>query len=132
MKKTIKITDLEAIVKQAHEKVKNLKGGKNADYPALAKIDLTFSVSLSVYPEKSSKPEIQPMFSVSNLFLKSPYSCIDTQTIWSRKSRIEKDERRCLGLPFNSIMAILLERIIRVPPWSMPALSVPIVWLSPS
>ena len=72
MKKTIKITDLEAIVKQAHEKVKNLKGGKNADYiPFLAKI-LTFSVSLSVYPrEKSSKPEIQPMFSVSNLFLKS-------------------------------------------------------------
>ena len=40
MKKTIKITDLEAIVKQAHEKVKNLKGGKNADYiPFLAKID---------------------------------------------------------------------------------------------
>ena len=37
MKKTIKITDLEAIVKQAHEKVKNLKGGKNADYiPFLA------------------------------------------------------------------------------------------------
>ena len=29
MKKTIKITDLEAIVKQAHEKVKNLKGGNN-------------------------------------------------------------------------------------------------------
>ena len=73
MKKTIKITDLEAIVKQAHEKVKNLKGGKNADYiPFLAKLILTFSVSLSVYPrEKSSKPEIQPMFSVSNLFLKS-------------------------------------------------------------
>ena len=69
MKKTIKITDLEAIVKQAHEKVKNLKGGKNA---AWLKSILTFSVSLSVYPrEKSSKPEIQPMFSVSNLFLKS-------------------------------------------------------------
>ena len=65
MKKTIKITDLEAIVKQAHEKVKNLKGGKNADYiPFLAKIDPNLSVSLSVYPrEKSSKPEIQPMFS---------------------------------------------------------------------
>ena len=72
MKKTIKITDLEAIVKQAHEKVKNLKGGKNADYiPFLAKIDPNL-FGIAVYPrEKSSKPEIQPMFSVSNLFLKS-------------------------------------------------------------
>ena len=71
MKKTIKITDLEAIVKQAHEKVKNLKGGKTISLSWLKSI-LTFSVSLSVYPrEKSSKPEIQPMFSVSNLFLKS-------------------------------------------------------------
>ena len=72
MKKTIKITDLEAIVKQAHEKVKNLKGGKPTISLSWLKSILTFSVSLSVYPrEKSSKPEIQPMFSVSNLFLKS-------------------------------------------------------------
>ena len=38
MKKTIKITDLEAIVKQAHEKVKNLKDKlqrkkKKTEYP---------------------------------------------------------------------------------------------------
>ncbi len=73
MKKTIKITDLEAIVKQAHEKVKNLKGGKNADYiPFLAKIDPNlFGIAVCLPTEKSSKPEIQPMFSVSNLFLKS-------------------------------------------------------------
>ena len=51
MKKTIKITDLEAIVKQAHEKVKNLKGGKNADYiPFLAKIDPNlFLKSIQLY-----------------------------------------------------------------------------------
>ena len=40
MKKTIKLADIQAVVAEAHAKVKDMKGGKNADYiPFLAKID---------------------------------------------------------------------------------------------
>ena len=40
MKKTITISDLKNLVNEAHAQVKDLKGGKNANYiPFLDKID---------------------------------------------------------------------------------------------
>ena len=70
MKKTITSNDLKNLVNEAHAQVKDLKGGKNANYiPFLDKIDS----NLLAYPfvsrrEKLSRPETRIMFSVSNPF----------------------------------------------------------------
>ena len=88
MKKTIKITDLEAIVKQAHEKVKNLKGGKNADYiPFLAKID----------------PNLFGIESISKV-----HTAVLILKQYGAEAVLKKIGADATGLPFNSIMAILL------------------------
>ena len=66
MKKTITSNDLKNLVNEAHAQVKDLKGGKNANYiPFLDKIDS------NLYPfvsrrEKLSRPETRITFSVSN------------------------------------------------------------------
>ena len=61
MKKTITSNDLKNLVNEAHAQVKDLKGGKNANYILI----------YSVYPfvsrrEKLSRPETRITFSVSN------------------------------------------------------------------
>lgn len=50
MKQTIKLSDLKAVVAEAHEKLKGMKGGANADYiPFLAKIDPNlFGIAISL------------------------------------------------------------------------------------
>ena len=67
MKKTITSNDLKNLVNEAHAQVKDLKGGKNANYiPFLDKIYLAYPfVSRR---EKLSRPETRIMFSVSNPF----------------------------------------------------------------
>ena len=49
MKQTIKLSDLKAVVAEAHEKLKGMKVGANADYsPFLAKIDPNlFGIAIS-------------------------------------------------------------------------------------
>ena len=110
MKKTIKITDLEAIVKQAHEKVKNLKGGKNADYiPYLANVNNElFGISVCLLNgqtihvgDTDNRIGIE---SVSKV-----HTAILALRQYGAKEILDKIGADATGLPFNSIIAILLE-----------------------
>ena len=133
MKKTIKITDLEAIVKQAHEKVKNLKGGKNADYiPFLAKIDPNlFGIAVCLPTgEVIEAGDTTYVFGIESI--SKVHTAVLILKQYGAEAVLKKIGADATGLPFNSIMAILLEKDHPSTPWSMPALSVPIVWLSPS
>ena len=110
MKKTIKITDLEAIVKQAHEKVKNLKGGKNADYiPYLANVNKDlFGISVCLLNGQTIHVgDTDYRFGIESV------SKVHTAILALRQYGAEKVLKMigadATGLPFNSIMAILLE-----------------------
>ena len=110
MKKTIKITDLEAIVKQAHEKVKNLKGGKNADYiPFLAKIDPNlFGIAVCLPTgEVIEAGDTTYVFGIESI--SKVHTAVLILKQYGAEAVLKKIGADATGLPFNSIMAILLE-----------------------
>ena len=111
MKKTIKITDLEAIVKQAHEKVKNLKGGKNADYiPFLAKIDPNlFGIAVCLPTgEVIEAGDTTYVFGIESI--SKVHTAVLILKQYGAEAVLKKIGADATGLPFNSIMAILLEK----------------------
>ena len=111
MKKTIKITDLEAIVKQAHEKLKNLKGGKNADYiPFLAKIDPNlFGIAVCLPTgEVIEAGDTTYVFGIESI--SKVHTAVLILKQYGAEAVLKKIGADATGLPFNSIMAILLEK----------------------
>ena len=110
MKKTIKITDLEAIVKQAHEKVKNLKGGKNADYiPYLANVNKDlFGISVCLLNGQTIHVgDTDYRFGIESV--SKVHTAILALRQYGAKEILDKIGADATGLPFNSIIAILLE-----------------------
>ena len=106
-----KITDLEAIVKQAHEKVKNLKGGKNADYiPFLAKIDPNlFGIAVCLPTgEVIEAGDTTYVFGIESI--SKVHTAVLILKQYGAEAVLKKIGADATGLPFNSIMAILLEK----------------------
>ena len=104
MKKTIKITDLEAIVKQAHEKVKNLKGGKNADYiPFLAKIDPNlFGIAVCLPTgEVIEAGDTTYVFGIESI--SKVHTAVLILKQYGAEAVLKKIGADATGLPFNSI-----------------------------
>ena len=110
MKKTIKISDLEAIVKQAHEKIKDLKGGKNADYiPFLAKIDSNlFGIAVCLPTgEVIEAGDTDYVFGIESI--SKVYTAILILKQYGAEAVLKQIGADATGLPFNSILAILME-----------------------
>ena len=100
--KKIKIDDIRSVVKEAYEKVKTMQGGKNANYiPFLAKIDpQLFGIALCL-----PTGEVIEAGDTNYVFGIESVSKVYTAVLVLRQYGAD-----ATGLPFNSIMAILLEK----------------------
>ncbi len=107
----IKIDDLRNVVKEAYEKVKRMQGGKNADYiPFLAKIDPNlFGIAVCLPTgeviEAGDTNYVFGIESVSKVF-----TAVLVLKQYGAEEILNKIGADATGLPFNSIMAILLEK----------------------
>ena len=110
MKKTITIDDLRNLVQEAHSQVKGLKGGKNANYiPFLDKIDSNlFGISVCLPSgEVIEAGDTGYVFGIESV--SKVYTAILALRQYGADVLLEKIGADATGLPFNSIMAILLE-----------------------
>ncbi|KIO43266.1 MULTISPECIES: glutaminase A [Sanguibacteroides] len=111
MKQTIKLSDLKAVVAEAHEKLKGMKGGANADYiPFLAKIDPNlFGIAISLPSgEIIEAGDTNYVFGIESI--SKVHTAILVLRQYGAEALLEKIGADATGLPFNSIMAILLEK----------------------
>lgn len=110
MKKTIKITDLQSVVKEAYDKCKELKGGKNADYiPFLAKIDpnlfgITVCLPTGEIIEAGDTDYVFGIESISKV-----HTAVLILEQYGAEAVMKQIGADATGLPFNSILAILME-----------------------
>lgn len=106
----IKIDDLRNVVKEAYEKVKDMPGGKNADYiPFLAKIDpKLFGIALCLPTgEIIEAGDTDYVFGIESV--SKVYTAVLILKQYGAEEVLNKIGADATGLPFNSIMAILLE-----------------------
>ncbi|MBS1445269.1 MAG: glutaminase A [Odoribacter sp.] len=107
----IKMDNLRNVVKEAYEKVKGIQGGKNADYiPFLAKIDPNlFGIAVCLPTgeviEAGDTNYVFGIESVSKVF-----TAVLVLKQYGAEEILNKIGADATGLPFNSIMAILLEK----------------------
>lgn len=110
MKKTIKISDLQSVVKEAYDKCKGLKGGKNADYiPFLAKIDpnlfgITVCLPTGEIIEAGDTDYVFGIESISKV-----HTAVLILEQYGAEAILKQIGADATGLPFNSILAILME-----------------------
>lgn len=110
MVKKITIDDLREVVTEAYYHVKELKGGKNADYiPFLANIDSNlFGIAVC-----APSGEVVEVGDTSYVFGIESISKVHTAVLvlkeYGAEALLEQIGADATGLPFNSIMAILLE-----------------------
>lgn len=110
MLKKIKATDLQEIVNEAHEKVKGLKGGANANYiPYLANINSSlFGISICLPSGKIIEAgDTKYIFGIESI--SKVHTAVLAMRQLGAEAILEKIGANATGLPFNSIMAILLE-----------------------
>lgn len=110
MLKQVKIADLQSIVNEAHEKVKNMKDGANANYiPYLAKIDSSlFGIAICLPSGKVVKAgDTSYVFGIESI--SKVHTAILVMRQIGGEALLEKIGANATGMPFNSIMAILLE-----------------------
>jgi glutaminase len=109
-KEKAKEENIKAALKEAYDKFKTLKGGKNADYiPYLAKVDSTFygivivTADGKVYPIGETKYEFG-IESISKVFTLA-------QALQEKGGKVIMDSigANATGLPFNSVQAIEIE-----------------------
>lgn len=111
MKKTIKLTDLKTVVNEAYSKVKDMKGGKNADYiPFLAKVDSDlFGIAVCLPTgEVIEAGDSDYIFGIESI--SKVHTAILILKQYGAEEVLKKIGADATGLPFNSIMAILLEK----------------------
>lgn len=111
MKKTISVAQLKDLVNEAYGQVKTAQGGANANYiPYLANVpsDL-FGIAVSL-----PNGEVIEVGDTEYVFGIESISKVHTAVLVLRQSGpeklLEKIGADATGLPFNSIMAILLEK----------------------
>lgn len=110
MKKTIKISDLQSVVKEAYEKVKDLQGGKNADYiPFLAKIDSSlFGIAVCLPTgEIIEAGDTDYVFGIESI--SKVHTAVLILEQYGAEAVMKQIGADATGLPFNSILAILME-----------------------
>lgn len=110
MKKVIKKADISAIVAEAYVKCKNLTGGANANYiPFLAEIDSSlFGIAVTLADgtviEQGDTNYVFGIESISKV-----HNAILVLKQYGAEQLLNKIGANATGMPFNSIMAILLE-----------------------
>ncbi|MCC8173184.1 MAG: glutaminase A [Odoribacter sp.] len=110
MVKTITISDLQSLLEEAYHKTRKIKGGKNADYiPFLAQVDPNlFGISITL-----PTGDIIEIGDTDYIFGIESISKVHTAILILQQYGAEKVLKKigadATGLPFNSIMAILLE-----------------------
>lgn len=110
MKKTITLADLESVVKEAYEKLKGLKGGKNADYiPFLAKIDPDlFGIAVCTPSgDVIEAGDTDYVFGIESI--SKVHTAVLILEQYGAEVVLKQIGADATGLPFNSIMAILME-----------------------
>lgn len=110
MKKTITLADLESVVKEAYEKMKGLKGGKNADYiPFLAKIDPDLFGIAVCTPSGNviEAGDTDYVFGIESI--SKVHTAVLILEQYGAEAVLKQIGADATGLPFNSIMAILME-----------------------
>lgn len=110
MKKTITLADLESVVKEAYEKLKGLKGGKNADYiPFLAKIDPDLFGIAVCTPSGNviEAGDTDYVFGIESI--SKVHTAVLILEQYGADAVLKQIGADATGLPFNSIMAILME-----------------------
>lgn len=111
MKKTIKIDELRQLVQEAHQKIKDLQGGANADYiPFLANIDSNlFGIAICLPSgEIIDAGDTDYVFGIESI--SKVHTAILVMRQYGADELLQKIGADATGLPFNSIMAILLEK----------------------
>lgn len=111
MKKTIKIDELQQLVQEAHQKIKDLQGGANADYiPFLANIDSNlFGIAICLPSgEIIDAGDTDYVFGIESI--SKVHTAILVMRQYGADELLQKIGADATGLPFNSIMAILLEK----------------------
>lgn len=110
MKRIIKKTDLVAIVDEAYEKCKGLTGGENAHYiPFLAEVDSKlFGIAITL-PDGTviEKGDTDFVFGIESI--SKVHNAILVLKQYGAEQLLDKIGANATGMPFNSIMAILLE-----------------------
>ena len=110
MKKSIKLSDIKSVVEHAHDKFKDLKGGKNADYiPFLSNIDSNlFGISVCLPSgtiiEVGDTDYVFGIESISKV-----HTAILALEQYGADTVLKNIGADATGLPFNSILAILME-----------------------
>ena len=123
---------LNDVVNEAYEKIKGDDGGNNADYiPFLAKVpSKLFGISVCLPDgEIVEAGDTDYVFGIESVS-KVPTAILAMQQ-YGADTILQKIGADATGLPFNSIMAILLETTIPRPRWSMPEPSRRAAWSSP-
>lgn len=110
MLKQIKASDLQTVINEAYEKIKGIKDGANANYiPYLANINSSlFGITVCLPSGRLiSVGDTKYVFGVESI------SKVHTAVLAMRQigaeGVLEKIGANATGMPFNSIMAILLE-----------------------
>lgn len=104
------MNELEAVVKQAYEEVKDLKGGKNADYiPFLDKIDSDlFGIAICLPSgEVIEAGDTDYVFGIESI--SKVHTAILILKQYGPEAVLNQIGADATGLPFNSILAILME-----------------------
>lgn len=113
MSKTISVSQIKEAAQEAYEQFKDNTGGKNADYiPYLANIDKNlFGISICLLDGRTiTLGDSSYCFGIESV------SKVHTAILALRQYGAEKVLKMigadATGLPFNSIMAILLEKLV--------------------
>lgn len=111
MKKTIKISQLQSVVDEAYRHVQNTEGGANANYiPFLANIDpKLFGIAICLPSGKIIEAgDSEYVFGIESI--SKVHTAILVLRQYGADELLEKIGADATGLPFNSIMALLLEK----------------------
>lgn len=110
MEKKVTLAQLKDVVQEAYEQVKSQEGGKNADYiPYLAHVDKNlFGISVCLLDGQTIQVgDTDFRFGIESV--SKVHTAILALRQYGAKEILEKIGADATGLPFNSIIAILLE-----------------------
>ena len=111
MNKTISVSQIKEVVREAYEQFKDQTGGKNADYiPYLAGVDKNlFGISICLLDGKIiTLGDSSYRFGIESV--SKVHTAILALRQYGSQKLFEMIGADATGLPFNSIMAILLEK----------------------
>ena len=111
MDKKVTLAQLKEVVQEAYDQVKTNTGGKNADYiPFLAKIDPNlFGIAVCLPTgEVIEAGDTTYVFGIESI--SKVHTAVLILKQYGAEAVLKKIGADATGLPFNSIMAILLEK----------------------